>query len=125
EHHADHLRALGNLNTREFLHCEQIRQVIGDSAEIVYPVSVGDIRMPGLSLSHLFGSAVMKTDVRNDVDDILTIQLKDQSQHAMGTRVLRADIEEHEVRLLTLSYHTPLFGLELQRGLLTIDFIVV
>src|SRR5579864_7183027 len=53
-------------------------------------------------------------DVRYCIDDFLTIQLQNDPQHSMGTRMLWPEIEEHEVRVLALSFQSPFFRTKLK-----------
>src|SRR5690606_36782351 len=46
-------------------------------------------------------------------------------QYTVGTRVLRADVEEHEIRYLTMALHSPVFRAEFQSGLFAVYFLVV
>ena len=81
-----------------FSTASQIRQVVHHAAEIVDAVGVGDVGVPGLPLAHLLGAAVVEADVRHRVHDLLAVELQDDAQHAVRAGMLRADVEEHEIR---------------------------
>ena len=73
--------------------------------------------MPGLALGHLLGAAVVVADVGHRVDDLLAVELQHHAQHAVGARVLRPDVQEHEVGVLVRRGQPPVLGPEAQ-GLL-------
>jgi hypothetical protein len=60
---------------------------------IVEPVEIGDRLQIGLVLDQLFGAAMQQADMRIDALDDLAVQLQHQAQHAMGRRVLRAEVD--------------------------------
>ena len=66
--------------------------------------------MPGLALAHLLGAAVVVADVRHAVDDLLAVELQHDAQHAVRARVLRAEVQEHELGVVARARHAPLFG---------------
>ena len=75
QHYPDDLRSRWDFDLRQFLNGHQIRHVIHYAAEIIDPVGVGNVGVPGLPLSHLFRAAVMEADLRHGVYDLLAIKL--------------------------------------------------
>ncbi|MCY1515733.1 hypothetical protein D9M68_503320 [compost metagenome] len=73
--------------------------------------------MPGLALGHLLGATVVVADLRNAIEDLFTVQLQDDAERTVGGRVVRAEVEEHEVLVVAVAFHAPVFGLEAQRFL--------
>ena len=50
-----------------------------------------------LALPDFLRSPVVVADVRVDVDDLLTLQLEDQTQDAVGPGVVGAEVEDHRL----------------------------
>src|SRR5690606_534259 len=66
----------------------------------------------------------MEANVWHGVNDILTIELEHDAEHAVCSRVLWTNVEEHEVGVFGLRFHAPLFWVKLQRGLFAIDLLI-
>ena len=71
--------------------------------------------MPGLTLAHLFSATVVVADVRNAVDNLFAIKLKDNTECTVRRRVVWTEVEEHEVLVVGTALHAPVFRLEGQR----------
>ncbi len=106
-HDPDHFRPVRHLDARQHLHGQQIGQVVHDAAEVIDAVRVGDVRVPGLAFAHLFGAAMVKADLRHDVHDFLVVQLGHQPQHAVRARMLRPDVQEHQIALADVLRQVP------------------
>ena len=91
-HDPDNLCPLRHLNTRQLFYRQQIRQVIVDPPEVINPVGVWNVGVPRLALGHFFGAAMMKTNIRYRIHNILTVQLKNYSENAVCARVLWSDV---------------------------------
>ena len=76
QHDADHLGARRDLDAGEFLDRREIGQVVHHAAEVIDPVGVGNVGVPGLALTHFFGAAMVKADFGNGVDDLFAIELQ-------------------------------------------------
>src|SRR5690606_29545445 len=72
----------------------------------------------------LFSATMVEANFRYNVNHVFAVELKDQPQHAMGSRVLRSDIEEHEIGLFTVANHSPVFRFELKVCLFFVYFFV-
>jgi hypothetical protein len=56
--------------------------------------------MPGLPFGHFFGRAMVKSDIRNDIDDDLAFELNDQSQHTVRAGVRRTEVQKDVIKVL-------------------------
>ena len=65
----------------------------GHRRDIVQPVEIRDRLHIAFIFDQFFGAAMQKSDMRIGAVDHLAIHLQDQSQHAMGGRVLRPEID--------------------------------
>ena len=71
--------------------------------------------MPGLTFAHLFSATVVVADVRYAVDDFFAIKLQHNTERTVGRRVVRTEVEEHEVLIFGATLHAPIFRFEGQR----------
>src|SRR5947208_1496396 len=78
EHHADDLSAMWHGDPSQLLHCGAIGKIVHYSAQVIDAVGVWNVSVPGLALTHLFSSAVVEADFRNDVDDLFAIELQSE-----------------------------------------------
>ena len=124
QHHADSVDALRHLNTGQLLDRQHVRHFVHAAAEILDAVGVRNVAVPGLTLAHLLGAAVVITDVRHAVDDLFAVQLQNDAERTVRRRVVRAEVEEHEVFVLGAALHAPVFRLEGQRFHLQIFFLL-
>jgi hypothetical protein len=116
-HDPDDLRAAGDLDAGELLHRETVGEVVHHAAQVIHPVGVGDIGVPGLALAHLLGAPVVIADVQDHVGDLLAVELKDEPDEAVGAGVLGPQVQEEEVGVRAAPRHAPLLGTELERVL--------
>ena len=115
EHHADHVHAIRHGDPGQFFHRQHVRHLVDAAAEVFNTVGIRDVAVPGLTLAHLLGAAVVITDVRYAVDDLFAIQLQNNTECTVGRRVVRTEVEEHEVLVVGAALHAPLFRFEGQR----------
>ena len=123
-HDADHLGPIRHLDAGHLLDRHHVGQVVHHPAEVVHPVSVGDVGVPGLPLAHLLGAPVVVADVRHRIDHDLAVKLQGNAEHAVNAGVVGAQVQEHEVRVLGAAGHAPLLGLEAQAFLLGVKQLV-
>ena len=71
--------------------------------------------MPGLTLAHFLSTTVVVTDIRNAVDNLFAIKLKNNTECTVRRRVVWTEVEEHEVLVFGTTLHAPVFRLEGQR----------
>ncbi len=121
-HHADEVDPRGHLDAGELLYRKDVGQVVHHPTEVVDPVGVGDVAVPGLALGHLLGATVVIADLGHAVDDLFAVQLQDDAEGTVGRGVVRAQVQEHEVGIFRMFLHAPLFGLESQGFLFEILF---
>src|SRR5579872_1847479 len=112
------MSARRNLDSRQLFVSHEISEVVHHSAEIINAVGVGNIGVPGLALAHLLRAPMMKADLRNAVNNDFAIELQNNSQHAMSSRMLRTHVQEDEIARCARPLHPPFFGSEPKRFLL-------
>ncbi len=61
--------------------------------DIVEPVEIGDRLQIGLRFDQLLGAPMQQPDMRIDTLDHLAVEFEHETQHAMGRRVLRPEID--------------------------------
>jgi hypothetical protein len=114
----------GIVDPGEHLDRETVHQVVYHPAKVVDAVGVRDVGVPALSLTHLLGSTMVVADIENRIFDLLTIELENDSEQTMSTRMLRAEIEKHEVCVFGLGLHAPVPGLEHKRLLFSLFLVI-
>ena len=115
QHDPRDLHPFRHLNAERVLEVHDVRQLVHDAAEIVDPVGIRDIGVPGLALAHLFGAAMVIADVRHRADDLFAVELQHHPEHTVHGWMVRAHVEEHELAVGGLAFHAPVFRLELER----------
>ena len=58
---------------------------------------------------------MVEADLAHQVRDLLPVELGDETHDAVRGRMVRADVEEHEVEVLALAPHAPVLGAEPHR----------
>ena len=76
---ADNLCTLWDFCPGELLYGEQVGEVVVNTREVIDTVGVREVGMKGLPLRHFLCAAVVKTDIGYDIDDSLSVQLKDKA----------------------------------------------
>ena len=79
----------------QLLHRPDVGEVVRRRGHVVHAVGVRDVLEERVELEELLGAAVEIADDRVAVDDPLAVDLELQAQHAVGGRVLRAEVELH------------------------------
>ena len=97
EHHPDALRAVGHGDAAELLDGQKIRHLADDAAEIIDPVGIGDVSVPGLALCHLLGAAMMVADVRIRPDDLLAVEPEHDPENAVGRGMVRTEVQHYQL----------------------------
>ena len=69
--------------------------------DIVEPVEIADRLQIGLVLDQLLGAAMQQADMRIDALDNLAVEFQHQAQHAVGRRMLRAEIDGESCGLVS------------------------
>jgi hypothetical protein len=95
--HAEVLGPRGHLDAEQRLHGATERHCVEVVAEVIHPLDHGDHLPIGLLLGGLLDPGVDVADDRPDVADDLALERRDQPEHAVGGRVVRADVERHQL----------------------------
>src|SRR5262249_48550127 len=109
-HHAEELRAFGDVDSQELLGCQRERMLLVHRRDVVEPVEIRQRLQIGLILDQLLGSAVQQADVRIDTLYDLAVELEHEAQDAVGGGMLRPEIDGEiaERRLVHPAFSTPL-----------------
>ncbi len=91
--HPDVLRAFGHADAKEFFDGEAPDVLLAHHADVIEPIEIRQRLDVGFILDELFGTAVEQADVRVGFGDHFAVELQHQAQHAVGGRVLRAEVE--------------------------------
>ena len=90
---SDVLGTLRDFNIEEFLDSQGEALFIGHHRDVVQPVEVGESLQVGLVLDQFLGAAVEQADVGVGPDDFFAIEFEDESEHAVGSRMLGAEVD--------------------------------
>ena len=91
--HANDRRAARHFNAGELLDGQAERVLLVHRRDVIQPIEIRDRLQVRFVLHQLFGAAVQQADMRIDALDDLTVELENQTQHAVRSRVLRAEID--------------------------------
>jgi len=94
QQHPDVLAALGDLDAKELLDRPHVGELVGDGAQVVEAVGVGQHLGPGLALADLLQRAVQIADVDVRVLHELAVEAQDNAQHPVRTGVLGPHVDE-------------------------------
>src|SRR5687767_6343008 len=100
---ADQLAAARHLKLQKPFDGKAKGMLLVHRRHIIEAVEIGDVLHIGLVFDELLGAAVEKANVRIDARDHLAVELEHKAQHAMGGRMLRAEIH-CEVAKLSLCH---------------------
>ncbi len=87
------LRARGDFEIEQFLDRKHEAVLHAQRRAIIEPIEIGQRLHVRLILDQLFGAAVQQPDMRIDALDDFAVELHHEAQHAMRSRVLRAEID--------------------------------
>ena len=96
---ADVLRARRGFDIHQLFGREDERHFVGEAAQPVDAVDEGGHLRIGAHLGELFVAAVHVAHDRLGRHDLLTVELDEHAQRAVGRGVLRADVEGHALGL--------------------------
>src|SRR3954452_1938952 len=91
--HADELRPARRRNAEQLLNREAKPVFLAHRRDVIEPDEIRNSLQIRLRFDQLFGAAVEQPDVRIDPLDDLTIELEDETQHAVRRRMLRAEVD--------------------------------
>src|SRR5262249_49602441 len=102
-HHPQHLAPLGDLDAEQPFGAERKGDVVPGRVEVILTIRPRDYLIVLPILADLLETAVQVADVRNAPHHRLAVELEHQAQHAVRSRMLRPDVDEHvitgEIRL--------------------------
>ncbi len=78
-----------DIQVGQFFDCQAVRQVIAGVIEVIRAVGHHLCQFPALGFHVLLNPCMQEANIRDAVDDHLTIQLEQQAQHPMRAWVLR------------------------------------
>jgi hypothetical protein len=90
---SDELGSLRNLNIEKLLNSEGEALLVGHHGDIVESIKVRQSLEICLVLDQLLGTSVQQTDVRIGSDDLFTIELENQTQHAVSSGMLGTEVD--------------------------------
>ena len=91
--HADQLSAPRHLDAEQPLGRQAEGVLLIHRRDVIEPVEIRDRLQIGLVLDQLLGAAMQQADMRIDALDDLAVELQDKAQHAVGRRMLRAEVD--------------------------------
>ena len=91
----DIVAALGNRDSEQLLHGHAVAHVIDKGRDVVEPVGIGDDAVVVHRLRHLLEAPVEIADLHIGVHNLLSIELGDDSNNPMHSRMRGTDVEEH------------------------------
>lgn len=93
EQSSDVLGAIRNLDVQELLNGQGEALLVGHHGDVVESVEVGKSLEIGLVLDQLLSASVEQTDVGIGSNDLLAIEFQNQSQHTVGSGMLRTKVD--------------------------------
>src|SRR5688572_1441914 len=115
QHDANGVNAIRRYDTGEFFNSQHVWHFVYTTAEVFDTVGVRNVAVPGLALAHFLSTTVVVTDVRHAVDNLFAIKLQNDTECTVRRRMVRTEVEEHEVLIFGATLHAPVFRLEGQR----------
>ena len=97
--HANIFRARGRLHIHQLLDRFAVAQAIRHSGDVIHAIDVGIEHRVGAVLSDLFHAAMQVSDDALGAQNFFAVQLQDDAQHAMRSRMLRPHIDDEFVRI--------------------------
>ena len=95
--HAQHIRPFGNFCLHQFFDGETVDEIVADVVEVVESIRHHQCFDVGLRLHVLFNTGMQKANVRDSANNGLTVELDDESQHAVCAGMLRSHIQHHRL----------------------------
>ena len=112
EHYANDVNAIRHGDPSQFLYRQHIRHFVNAAAEVFDTVGIRNVAVPGLAFAHFLSATVVVTDVWYAVDNLFAIKLQNDTESTVRRRVVRTEVEEHEVLIFGAALHPPLFRFE-------------
>jgi hypothetical protein len=97
----DPLGTIGELNVKQLLDGQSKALLVGHHGNVIQSIEVRQGLHIGLVLNQFLGTTVKQTDVRIGANDLLAIEFQNQSQHTVGSRMLRTKVDGVVTNLAT------------------------
>ena len=95
QNHSDSLRPRCRFHSQQLFYRQDITQIVRHRREVIHAVCHHQRFGEGLGLHALFYASMQKANIGGEVDNILTVQLYQQTQHAVRTGMLRPHTKQH------------------------------
>ncbi|WPK23943.1 hypothetical protein PUMCH_001193 [Australozyma saopauloensis] len=89
----DILGSQRNLNIKKLLHSKREHQLVGHHGDVVQTVKVGQSLHVCLGFNQFLGTTMKQTNVRVRTDNLLTLQLQNQTQHTVCGWMLWTEVD--------------------------------
>ena len=96
----DQLRPPWHGNPQKFLNRKRVSMLLIHRRDIIEPVKIRHRLQIRLRLDQLLRAAMKQSDMRINALDDLAIKLQHKTQHAMGRRMLRSEIDTEITKLM-------------------------
>ena len=93
KHGADVFGANGDVDAEQFFDSETVGLFVYHHGNVVQPIHIRQGLQVGAGFGQFFGAAVQQADVRIGANDGLAFQLQNHAQYAVGSRMLRAEVD--------------------------------
>ena len=90
---SDILGSIGNLNVQKLFNSKSKALLVRHHRNVVQSIKVRQGLEIGLVLDQLLGTSVQQTDMGIGTNDLLAIQLENQTQHTVGGGMLRTKVD--------------------------------
>ena len=91
--HADQLTTTRHFNIQQTLDRQTEGVLLIHRRAVIEPVEIGHILQIGARLHQLLGAAMQEADMRIDALDDFAVEFENQTQNAVGRRMLRTEID--------------------------------
>ncbi len=116
QHHARPLRERRNFEAQQLFRRQAVHQVVRKRRQVVDAVRQRHALLIGLDLEFLFDAGMQIADIRSGFEDRFAVEFQQQTQHAMGRRVLRPHVEHHGARPAGLAFAPCVILLDFEFG---------
>ena len=107
----------------KFLQRHEVGEVVHHATQVVDSISVGDVGVPALALTHFLGATMVEADFGHRIHDHLAIKLKHNTQHPVCSWMLRSHIKKDKIFIVVGPLHSPFLWTEAQCLLLCLLFL--
>ncbi len=97
EHHPDNLGTLRNFDSKHRFKRQQVSEIVLHPGKIIDSIRVGDVLVIVLAFGDFFGTAVMVAEIDVHILNLFAVELGDQAQNSVSSRVMRTEVEHHRL----------------------------